>query len=229
MRTIQITLVVICVVLAMVVPVVWMLGQASPAAMAFCYGSLVFVAAVGGWFLFERLRPDLLPDFLGKRFKFFLDTGTLSFMFNFESVRGVCWIVVYFQNRHEGPCQARIAITSSKRLYGVTPYFPLILVDISCPGAGFGKTGQAVGVPPEAAGREVTFDIGATVRFPAGPGRKLRYRGGIPVRHDEHFVGPSSPAQVTMEIPDQVGEFPPSNLWPRTEITWKLGDPLPAN
>jgi hypothetical protein len=209
------------------------------------YGSTAVALSAVGWFVFDSLRRDLAPDFLKERFKTFFDTGGLGVVFVAREDRGVCRIEVYFQNRYERACQATLALRPASSLFNSQPFFPPVFIEIDCPGGAFGKTSWPVGVPYEAAGRAITFDVGARVRYPQGKGRILRFRDGITVRHDDTFHSTfvsvlrglailgggflfSRPAAATLEIPYAVEEFVPLQAREWTEIRWRPGDPEEA-
>jgi hypothetical protein len=155
--------------------------------------SLLAVAAVG---VFLRVhywsKPDLVPDFLGRECRSFFERSGLCFSILPTCEDGVCIVTAMFQNRYDHRCTARIALRpvvgvfrSAKKLFQND--FSTIVFDISCGAGSFGIAGIPLAVPRSRQDKELILRIGATVDYPEGKGKKLRFRDGIPIRHSAEF------------------------------------------
>jgi hypothetical protein len=83
---------------------IWLLRIGSP---------LLCVLALVG-FLALHFRRDLAPDFLRQYFGSYFDRSGFCFSIAVSSDDGICTLVIPFQNRHERPCIARIALRPVK-------------------------------------------------------------------------------------------------------------------
>jgi hypothetical protein len=90
-------------------------------------------------------------------------------------------------------------------------------------------------------GKKLTLQIGASVSYPEGKGKKLRFREGSLLRYDAEFHSSSMevlqvlyffcggllfsfPTSVTFRLPAGVAESIPAGQGQRTRTLWKLGD-----
>lgn len=89
-------------------------------------------------------------------------------------------------------------------------------------------------------GKWQSFEVGASVRYPEGYGKRIRFHDGIFLRSNTKFrnsfgtaltlIGAatgsivfSRPATVAIALPTGVAENIPPNLAPETKILWQLG------
>jgi hypothetical protein len=122
-----------------------------------------------------------------------------------------------------------------------------IAFEIPCDGGAFGVVSIPVPLPRNVQGRRQAFDVGASVDYPEGRGRRLRFRDGIFLRANSQFrdsfrtgvtllgtlaggVVLSSPAKITLDLPTDVAEETPADAEPQRQVLWKPGDsPLGAH
>jgi hypothetical protein len=94
---------------------------------------------------------------------------------------------VYYQNQHENPCQATVAFRAVlDHVKGQTG--PPFSVEIDCPPAGFGVVRIPFPVPENAQGLTRDFQVGATVSYPEGKGKRLLKRDGFLLRTNADFT-----------------------------------------
>jgi hypothetical protein len=191
-------------------------------------------------FLRLHFQRDLAPDYLYQHCGGFFDRGGLCFAVMLENMNGVCVLHIYFQNRFERPCIGRIALRPAKEFFG-RPNMDTIAFEARCDGGAFGVHRIAVGIPQKLQNRKVRFEVGASVEYPSGHGRRLRFRDGIALRANSEFKNTfvrsvtvagalggaivlSKPATVTVAVPPDVAEEIPEEIQGVTTILWRPGD-----
>jgi hypothetical protein len=216
----------------------WMLRLGSP------------LVAIVGLLIFMKLhfRKDGAPDYLrplfGRRLDLgqFFDRGGFCFGFRTTSIDGHCVLNAYFQNRHERPCRGQIALRPARNFFLTRNKFDAICIDIECGPGAFGFATLPIPVPENFQGKRQQFEVGASVIYPQGRGRKLRHSEGIVLRTNSKFANTfgsiltvagalggsvviSSPVRVTLDLPFSVAEKLPDGLEPAVRTLWTLGDP----
>jgi len=221
--------------------VAWMDDRPSQLTWMFRLGSPV-VALVGlVGFLLIHFRRDKVPDYLYQFCGGFFDRGGFCFTFGARSEDGICFVDAYFQNRHERPCIGRLALRPARGFFGHRP-IEAITYEIHCGSAAFGVARMPVPIAAAMQGKRQTFEVGASVDYPQGKGRALRFRDGIVIRANSNFgnafgtaltvVGAlggtlvlSKPATLSIDLPVGVAEDTPEDLKPEIQTLWKIGDP----
>jgi hypothetical protein len=201
------------------------------------------LVAMGGFglFLLLHFQRDRVPDFLRRKFRGSFERGGLCFNFNGTVENGAFCVRVHFQNRYDHPCRGQIALRPQKgMLWSNRDSMPLCF-DFDCPAAGYGIVTLPVAVPRVNAGKPQTFEVGATVVYPHGRGRMVRYQPGNEVRHNACFRNPFGnflsvfgllagmvvlyrPATVTFTPPPGIDEFPQLGAAPHVHIFWCIDD-----
>lgn len=214
--------------------------QAAP---IFCkYGLPVLCIAAIGLFLKIHFRADLVPDYLSSRGSFF-NRGGFCFQVYPTVADGRCVFMIWFQNQYEKPLVGRIALRPARGFFLGRPKMDPILVEIDSPPAAYGMARVAVPLPVDLQGRNQSFEVGASVEYPEGKGRQLRFRDGITLRTNSNFgsaftkglmvagaltgqIVYESPATVSLPLPKDVAEeIAIQDKLPSMETLWKLGDP----
>ncbi|MEX2119319.1 MAG: hypothetical protein WD847_06980 [Pirellulales bacterium] len=206
------------------------------------YGSIAAAVLAVAGFLIVHFQQDEVPDFLYERCGEFFDRGGFCFSVAPQDRDGVCVLEVSFQNRHERPCAAHLALRPANRLFLAIPMEP-VTCKVDCGRAAFGIARIPFGVPIALQGKRQLFQVGASVDYPHGKGRAVRFRDGLVIRHTAQFRHPVGaaltllgmlggsffrwkPATVALELPLNVAEEVPENVTPDIETLWELGDPL---
>ncbi len=222
-------------------------------------------AAVGiAVFLRLHFRRDRAPDYLSRYCPTFFDRAGFCFACFVSVEDGICAVGVLFQNRHERGCVAQLAFrpvkgaiqqTESRLLNGIFDAAHVSTLDsllarreraihirIECGRGAFGIASFPLGISRQRQGSRQKFEVGASVSYPNGKGRTLRFRDGVVIRHNAEFrnrfgvaltlagaIGGhlfwATPATFSLTLPLGVAEIVPPHVQPRTHTLWSLGEP----
>lgn len=215
-----------------------------PDATVWTTAAIATVTALGalGILLALHFRRDLAPDYLLQTVGEYFNRGGFCFGFRPRVVDGVCWLDACYQNQHESPCVGRIALRPAKGFFLTRARIEAITFEIPCEGGAFGFVSLPVGLPPEVQGKLQSFEVGASVEYPEGRGRRLRFRDGIFLRTNANFgrgfqtaltvagalggaIVWSSPATVAIPLPGGVAGELTNPESPIYETWWRPGDP----
>ena len=181
-------------------------------------------------FLKIHFRRDEAPDYLSMLSSAFYDRAGFCFAFKVFIVDDVCQLRLYFQNRYERPCVGRVALRSTKGFFG-SRKIDTIKYEVPCDAAGFGFAQIPVPVPQSIQGKRHKFEVGASVEYPEGKGRMLRFRDGTVIRTNTNFGNdlsgqftPAKPIAVTIDFPTDVMDQLSEDLMPEVTHMWQLGD-----
>ncbi len=200
---------------------------------------LAILAVIG--FLKLHLRPDDETDYLRKHLGPYFNRSGFCFGFRTKVGDGVCHLETYFQNQHVEPCIGCVALRPARGFFLGRAKIETIAIQIECGPAAFGIARMAIPVPSSLQGKRQTFEVGASVDYPNGKGRRVRFHDGIVLRANSNFsdsfrtalnvagtlTGPIvlvTPATVKMELPAGVAEDVPEAMKPEIHTLWKLGD-----
>ncbi|MFO0851317.1 MAG: hypothetical protein U0871_22585 [Gemmataceae bacterium] len=207
------------------------------------YGCPALCVLAVGIFFKVRLRPDEVPEYLGRCLGTYFNRGGFCFAIRPVVAEGVCTFEVYFQNQYENRCVGRAALRPARGFLLGRARVDAVLVEIDCGPAAFGVARVAVPLPPAVQGRRQRFEVGASVEYPDGKGRRLRFGDGVTLRANSNFgdkfatgllvagavtgqIVYTSPATATIDLPEGVAEEVPDNArLPSVETLWQLGDP----
>jgi hypothetical protein len=208
-------------------------------------GFPAMVAASLGLLVWSLLRKEKLPDFLRQGSKGVFERDGFCFALVTRSAQGLCYIDVYFQSRYDKPSRAAVVLQPSKGFFLNRPGLASMSIQVDCPAGGYGVTSIPWAVAKKYQGKKQALDVAASVTYPEGRGKLIRYRGGVqvgpagsdPMRVIMTVAGAmggmivlSRKARGTITLPGDVAETVDDALPITTEILWKLGDPqeLPA-
>jgi hypothetical protein len=205
-------------------------------------GPIASVLALG-WILKLHFRADLERDYLRR-----LVTGSYfnrdGFCFTFvATVRDrIAYMDAYFQSQYDNPSRGRIALRPARGFFLTRTKIDAITFDVECPPAGFGLIRIPLPIPRDVQGKRQSFEVGASVEYPGGKGRRVRFHDGVFLRANCNFGSGFStaltisgaatgsiilaqPATVTIQLPVGVAEDVPDDLRPEIRTLWRLGDP----
>ncbi len=207
------------------------------------FGSPVVGLLAFGILLKIHLGKDLLPDFLHQIGIPFFERKGFCFAIVPTPINGICWMRIYYQNRHERSCVASLVIKPSFGFFQDTGRIETLDLTIDCGPAAFGEVRVPWPIPEQYQGTRQKLDVGATVRYLHGRGRTLRYRNGVRVGGHRfrdnawvHLVVTlctfgtvhlSKPAAAIVVLPDGVASVLPESLEVETRQIWQLGDKVP--
>ncbi|MEN6451304.1 MAG: hypothetical protein ABFC96_12505 [Thermoguttaceae bacterium] len=209
--------------------------------------SVVGAAAIAGLIRFQFWgKANLVPDFLSAKCKTFFEQNGLCFALSAATESGVFFLNATYQNRYDRPCKARIALRPAAGVFrsAVRPFrndFSTIVFDISCGPGGFGIAAIPLPVSGHHRGKTLTLQIGATVDYPEGKGKKVRFREGSLLRYNAEFHSAYVttlrlfylfcggllfffPASVTFKLPTEAAESLQGEQCQRTQTLWTIGD-----
>ena len=222
--------------------IVWMDEPPSPT--EWLVRVLCPLAALAAMICFLRLhfQRDIVPDYLRAVTAEYLNRDGFCFAIRPETSQGICYLNAYFQNQHDQPSDCRIALRPSRRfLLGRAP-IPTLEYAIHCEPAAFGVARLSMPVPGELQGKRQLFDVGASVDYPQGKGRRLRFRDGNLLYTDCQFHNRraarlawaglitghlivSFPRRISINLPTGVKDDLPKDGIAECCTLWKLGDP----
>lgn len=176
----------------------------------------------------EARRKEILSDLLLSQARNYFERDGICFAFVPIAIQGISWMQIYFQNRYQKPCTARV-ILQPPREYFLGKQKPLsgIDVDLECDGAAFGVSRVPWPIPLRLQGKKAKFEVAANASYPAGRGKLVRFRDGVraggvgsvggdalraAAKGGLLLVGAiwiSRPASLKMVLPSGVGEESP--------------------
>ena len=220
----------------------WSTNQPDAISWSCRIGGPVVALLALGLILRLHFRTDLAPDYLRKQAGNYFNRGGFCFAFGATAVDGVCYLSAYFQNQQDKPCLGRIALRPARGFFLGRAKIETITFEIDCKPAAFGVASIAIPLPKKLQGKRQAFEVGASVDYPQGKGRRLRFRDGIFLRTNANFgnrfgtaltvagaatgqIVLSNPATTAVELPVDVAEDVSQDLKPEIKTLWKLDDP----
>ncbi len=236
---------VVCVLILMIGSVAgamsWLMDP-DPIQWALRIGGPIAAVLAFGLFLKIHFRADLAHDYLHDHARNYFNRDGFCFAFTAIEVDGIAYLEAHFQNQRDKPCVGRIALRPARGFFLTRAKFDTITFEIECAPAAFGYARLAIPVPEKLQGKRQSFEVGASVEYPEGKGRQLRFRDGVFLRANSNFGNAfhtaltvagaatgmlvlSSPATAKIDLPSDVAEVLEDNLEPEIETLWQLGDP----
>ena len=223
--------------------IVWMDDQPNRVTWCLRIGCPIAAILAIGLILKLHFRADAAPDYLRRQAgDNFFNRGGFCFAFRAVAADGICYLEAYFQNQRDQPCLGRIALRPARGFLLGRAKIETIRFEIDCQPAAFGVARIPVPLTAKLQGKRQSFEVGASVDYPQGKGRRLRFRDGIFLRTNSNFgnafgtaltVGGamtgqivlSKPATAKIDLPSGVAEDVPEGLEPEIKTFWRLGDP----
>lgn len=187
-------------------------------------------------------RKDREPDYLRQVARNYFNRDGFCFVPRAASTEGVAFLELYFQNQFEKPCEAMVALRPARGFFLNRPKFEAIAIRVPCEGGAFGVARLAIPVPTKMQGKRQRFEVGASVAYPDGKGRRLRFFDGIFLRANQKFgdafsktltvaylaaggIYLASPATAEIALPANVDEDFEGDGYLDVQTLWKPGDP----
>ncbi len=220
----------------------WTADRPDATTWAFRIGGPVTTILALGVILKLHFRRDLEPDYLRALTGTYFNRDGFCFAFVVTAIDGIGFMDAYFQTQRDTPCVGRIALRPARGFWMTRTKIDAITFEIECPPAGFGVARIAIPIPGNVQGKRQSFEVGASVRYPDGRGRRVRFHDGVFLRSNTKFGDSfhtalmiagaatgqlvlSRPATATVDLPLGVAEDIPDNTSPEIKTLWKLGDP----
>lgn len=209
------------------------------------YGS-TFVASVAlGGILVLQCRRDASRDFLAEIAGTYFTHGGFGFALAAERVGAEVVLKTYFLNQHARPCTARIALRTYHGPMSIHRPDETVAFEIPCGPGAFGTVTLSLSGTSSLLHVPSVFEVGVSVSYPDGRGRRLRFQDGIPVRTRSdfssrlgaflsfagvvvsHSTNPrvSGIATVELPLPPNLAAILDPAAAPTVSTLWTLGDP----
>ena len=233
----------LCMIVALVVALfAWILGDSDQTTWMILGTSLIVAAMFLAALLKLHFRRDLAPDYLRAACGDYFNRGGFCFAFATEVKEGVCLLHAHYQNQFSHNCVGRIALRPVRNFFLTRPKIDTIMFEIPCEAGGYGTATRPIPLPNDVQGKTQSFEVGASVEYPQGKGKRLRFRDGVLIRTNSKFGNSfrtaitvagalsgtlvlSTPATASILLPAQVSQDVPFHLEQRIQSKWRLGDP----
>jgi len=198
--------------------------------------SIPLVVVPGAVLIWAKTIRDKAPDLLAKVSRNYFERDGFCYCVAIATVKEVCQVTIFYQNRCSFLCDARVELTPTKVAFRDVSELPKFVVEISCQGGEFGKAFKPWTPPPAHQGKSAVWDVAAEVVYPKGRGDLLRMRDGIRTAGlptwikvaglaTGHFMY-EKPARLTIKLPSVSGKQDENLADWKFEAIWNLGDPV---
>ena len=238
----KISCVLVLMVGAVAGPLAWTENRPNTITWGFRIGGPTLAILAIGVFLKLHFRADLAHDYLRDHAGTYFNRDGFGFAFVATAVDGVAYMDVYFQNQRDKPCVGRIALRPARGFFLTRAKIETITYEIECAPAAFGHARLAIPIPEKLQGKRQSFEVGASVDYPKGKGKQLRFHDGVTLRANTDFgnafhtgltiaaaatgmIFLSKPVTAKVDLPAGVAEDISDNLVPEIKTLWRLGDP----
>ena len=148
----------------------WTNDRPDAAAWGLRIGGLLVALLALGTILKLHFRVDRERDYLRQISERYFNRDGFCFAFAVSVVDGVAFLNSYFQTQRDQSCIAQIVLRPARGFFMTRAKIDLIAFAIECPPAGFGYA--RIAIPKEMQGKLQSFEVGASVRYPNGHGKR---------------------------------------------------------
>ncbi len=220
----------------------WTADRPDAMTWGFRIGAPVTAILALGMILKLQFRADVEHDYLRPLTGTYFNRDGFCFAFVVTAIDGIAFVDAYFQTQYDRPSLGRIALRPARGFFMTRAKIDTITFEIECPPAGFGVARIAIPIPEKLQGKRQSFEVGASVQYSDGKGRRLRFHDGVFLRSNTRFgnsfstaltiagaatgsIVLSKPATAAIDLPVGVAEDIPDNLVPEIKTLWQLGEP----
>ncbi len=224
----------------------WPMDRPDATTWGFRIGGPIVAILALGVILKLHFRGDLEHDYLRPLTGTYFNRDGFCFAFVVTAIDGIAFMDAYFQTQYDRPSLGRIAMRPARGFFMTRAKIDFISFEIECPPGGFGFARIAIPIPEKLQGKRQSFEVGASVRYPEGKGRRIRFHDGVFLHSNTNFgnsfgtaltvagaatgsIVLSNPATATIDLPIGVTEGVPDYLVSETKTLWQLGDPALKN
>jgi hypothetical protein len=225
-----------------VAAITWAADRPDATTWGFRIGAPIVALLSLGLILKLQFRADVNYDYLRSITGTYFNRNGFCFAFVVSSIDGIAFVNAYFQTQYDKPSVGRIALRPARGFFMTRAKIDAITFEIDCPPAGFGFARVAIPIPNKLQGKRQSFEVGASVEYPDGKGRRIRFHDGVFLRSNTNFGNSfgtaltiagaatgslvlSKPATVKVEFPVGVSEAIPEDLGGEITVLWKQGEP----
>ncbi|QDU75236.1 hypothetical protein Pan97_22650 [Bremerella volcania] len=219
----------------------WAHDRPDQTTWVFRIGGPISSALALGLLLRLHLRRDLEHDYLRSVLGTYFNRDGFCFGFIVRPINGVAYIEAYFQSQYDQPSVGRIALRPARGFFLTRANIDAITFEIECPASGFGFVRMAIPIPEELQGKRQSFEVGASVQYPNGKGRRIRFYDGIFLRSNSDFgdsfgtalalagtatgmIVLSNPATTKVPLPRKVSDSLSESAVPQINVLWQQGE-----
>jgi hypothetical protein len=226
--------------------IAWVIDRPDVITWSLRLGCLAAAILSLGVILRPYFRSDLVHDYLRDRARTYFNRDGFGFTVFVTSIDGIARMDLYFLNQYDKPCVGRVALRPARGFFLTRANVETIAYEIDCAPAAFGFARLAIPIPEKLQGKRQAFEVGASVHYPEGKGKRLRFHDGLFLRANTNFgnafgtaltvaglfagkIVISRPATITVDLPTGVAEEIRNRLAPEVRTLWRLGDPQPES
>ena len=193
-----------------------------------------------------HFRTDLVEDHLKRLFGTYFNRDGFCFSISARPVDGIAYLEAHFQNQYDKPSIGKIAVRPARGFWMNRANLEMITFKIECAPAAFGVVRMPIPIPIELQGKRLSFEVGASVEYPQGKGRRLRFHDGLFLRTNASFgkafetaltvagaaggmIVLTKPASVKIDLPAAVAENIPFDSTPELTTIFTLDDAAICN
>jgi len=224
----------------------WAMEQPNATTWGFRIGGPAIAILALGLILKLHSRPDLETDYLRCVARTYFNRDGFCFAFVVNSVDGIAVMDAYFQSQYDRSSIGRIALRPARGFFmtraRIGGRIGAITFEVECPPGGFGHARIPIPLAENLQGKRQSFEVGASVQYPDGKGRRIRFHDGVFLRSNSNFgnsfgtaltiagaatgsIVLSQPATTTFDLPTGVADHLPITVAPEMRILWQLGEP----
>ena len=126
-------------------------------------------------------RSEKAPEFLWKLGATPFERDGFCFLIVPEKHENKPCLTIHYQNQYGGRCEATVGIGTTWTLFSKYPNIKGFSVGLKLQPGEYGFATFAVPFPPNIKGKTASLDVSASVKYPDGRGKLLRFRNGLEV------------------------------------------------
>ena len=224
-----------------VAAIAWTTDRPDAMTWGFRIGSPVVALVIAGVLVRRYFRKDLAHDYLRDFVGSYFNRDGFGFSCVATAVDGVAFMDVYFQNQYDKPCLGRVALRPARGFFSLRANIETLVFQIQCAPGAYGIARLPLPIPAKCQGTRQTFEVGASVFYHDGKGKRLRFHDGVFIGADTNFqdvfgtglavtalmtgsVVLTTPATISVDLPDDVAEEVEATIWPEIKTFWQFGD-----
>jgi hypothetical protein len=231
---------------AIATSIAWMLDRSDATMWGVRIGAPVLALLALALIVKLNSRVDRAHDYLRERCGTYFNRDGFCFAIVVSAVNETAYMEVWYSNQFDQPSVGKIAVRPARGFWMGRAKIEAMTFRIENAPATFGVARVAIPIPNNLQGKRQTFEVGGSVQYPQGKGRRLRFHDGVFLRTNEAFADSfttaltiagaaagvivlSRPATVKIDLPNDIAENIPDSTTPEVTTIWQLGDPPLGN